>query len=123
LDSQPVRLLVNGYLNGWLTFKYPNQTSRLREDIILMEMMRKMHADIYFLKTIKDASMAEMYKETYKVPNKSYDGYLRSVLPSLLSGSTIVKDVHEMTKEEIEAWKQEDIEMNKRLKAAETEPK
>jgi hypothetical protein len=35
LESQRVKCLTEGYLRGWLTFEYPQQTSRLREDIIL----------------------------------------------------------------------------------------
>ncbi len=51
-------------------------------------------ADIFFLKTVKDASIAGGLaaagnNKAISVPDKPYDGYLHSILPSILTSSTI----------------------------------
>jgi hypothetical protein len=108
-------LLIKGYLGDWLTFRYPLQTSRLREDLILREMRDGIIADIYFLKTLKESAiaggLAAVNKKAIDLPDKPYEGYIRSRLPSLLVNTKLDA---ELTPERAAHWKKILEEKNKK---------
>ncbi len=95
MESQRVRCLIVGYLLGWLDFEYKGPFSQLKEDLILQEVHRKLLSDVLFLKTVKEASLSgglvTMDTKHAKWADKTYEGYIRSVLPSLIAPTTIVK--------------------------------
>ena len=98
-------MLSIGYLQNWLDFKYPQTYSHLREELILDEIQRKLIADISYLKTVKEASLSaglvQMDTKYSTWADKSFDTYVRSVLPSILPQSTI-KPVK--TTEDVAYW-------------------
>ena len=87
MESQRIKLLTEGYLCGWLTFKYPNQTSKLREEYILGCIFDRQLSDILDKKLLLESACIPLdgagRKDTIAGLMKSYKLYGRLKLPSL----------------------------------------
>jgi translation initiation factor 6 (eIF-6) len=115
LDSQQVRLIIGAWKRGWLDKTYVLPTSKLREDLLLREVKNELLAEIFALKTVKDAAIAGGLvagnQKNITIPDKAYDGFIHSVLPSILTTPTI----NTITPEKAKFWTDFLNEKNKQL--------
>jgi hypothetical protein len=120
LDSQQTKLIIGAWKRGWLDTTYPQTTSVIRENILLREVKSEILADVFFLKTIKDAAIAGGLvagnQKNITIPDKAYDGYIHSVLPSILTTPTINTITPEKAKYWTDFLTQKNAELQEELK-------
>jgi hypothetical protein len=108
LESQRVKLLIEGYLRGWLDFKYEQGYSRVREDLILYTMEQEHYADVLRAKLLMDAALVGgASNKTATMLNGLegiYQSYLGLKLPDLAPKTTI-KSKSTISKESIQEMK------------------
>lgn len=67
MESQRVKLLIECYLRGWLTFDYPQRVSALREEIILSHLIDERYYELLknklFVETTLRASLSQTGKK------------------------------------------------------------
>jgi hypothetical protein len=111
LESQRVRCLTEGYLRGWLPFKYNTQTSRLREEIILDyiqdERLYSLLQNKLLIETSLRSSMENRTKDTIKPIFDVSKHMIGLKLPSALPKDKIEenKTAIGLSKAEIDEWK------------------
>lgn len=112
MESRRVTLLTEGYLLGWLNFKYPNPSSELRENIILSQIENKKVAEIMQLRITAHASLISGVLVNNPKIAKNIDdeisSYSELTLPYLPKRDNISKaklPKLPTTPEEIASWK------------------
>jgi hypothetical protein len=87
LDGQRVKFLTTGYLRGWLDFKYPQRSSRLREEIILRSIEEEIYLDLFKERLQKDytifAGLAKKPEKLFKSIDDAHIKYVGLKLPEL----------------------------------------
>jgi len=101
LESRRVILLTEGFLNGWLDFKYNTRFSKLREEYILTYIERKQATEAIKLKSIIDACLAsgKLTAETASIAYETFEKYIDLTLPYAIKKDKISNKV--ITKEEL----------------------
>ena len=86
MESRRVILLTDGYLHGWLDFKYKNPLSRAREEHILNCIEERKFAEVRQVRTIMDGIIGAGLRspDLIKSAFASYDSYLELALPYLV---------------------------------------
>lgn len=109
MESQRVKFLISGYLRGWLSFDYTQKTSKLREEIILLQLEEEHYEELLEAKTLMDAALIggnqNKTSAMINMVDKSYKLLLALKLPDLAADSKIKQNDQEMTKEDIANWK------------------
>lgn len=110
MESQRIKLLTEGHLRGWLDFKYPQKTSRIREEIILAHLESERIAEALQSKLLVEALFCSSMEHRSKEMIESVYGVLKSLiglkLPSITFEDKIEsKSSKEMTKEEMDEWR------------------
>ena len=118
MDSQRVSCLTEGYLRGWLTFEYPNKYSHIREGIILKTIQDERIYSILSSKLISESVLrAQLIGQSKDAIGPVFD-ILRTLiglkLPSALPEDKINKDHKEISKSELEEWKEFLNKVNKK---------
>jgi hypothetical protein len=116
LESQRVKLLLEGYLHGWLDFKYPQKTSRLRENLVIQHLETRGYEDALSHKLMLDSALIGGHqsktKEMLNSLNKTYNLYLGLKLPDLAVKDTIEEN-SKISKQGLEDYKRLLDEMKK----------
>jgi len=119
LESQRVKLLIRGYLRGWLDFKYVNKTSKLRENLIIYNLENEAYEDALSHKLMLDSALIGGHqnktKEMLNSLNKTYNLYIGLKLPDLSTKDTMEEN-SKITKETLADYKQLIEEMKKQQK-------
>jgi hypothetical protein len=110
LESQRVKLLTDGYLRGWLQFKYPQKTSQLREELVLSYLEEERLTEVLNSKLLVEALFCSSLEQKSKEMIESVYSILKSLvglkLPSITFEDKIEsKPVKEMTKQEMDEWR------------------
>lgn len=111
MESQRVRCLTEGYLRGWLSFKYPNHTSRLKEEIVLNylqdERLYALLQNRLLIETVLRGTMEGRTKATMEPIFDVSKHMIGLKLPSAVAKAKIVeeKTAIGMSKSEIAEWK------------------
>jgi hypothetical protein len=111
LESQRVKCLTEGYLRGWLTFKYPRHTSKLKEEIVLSyiqdERLYALLQNRLLIETVLRGSVEGRTKETMEPIFDVSKHMIGLKLPSALPKAKIVEEKTELglSKSEIDEWK------------------
>lgn len=118
MDSQRVSCLTEGYLRGWLTFEYPNKYSHIRESIILKTIQDDRIYSLLSNKLISESILrAQLIGHSKDAAGPVFD-ILRTLiglkLPSAIAEDKINKDHEEMSKSELEEWKEFLDKVNKK---------
>lgn len=120
MESRRVTLLTEGYLLGWLNFKYPNNFSELREELIISQVEKRKVAELMGLRINAYASLISgVLRQNTKLAdeiNKELASYSELTLPYLPKKDNINKSSLPKiptTPEEIAAWKNLLKERNK----------
>jgi hypothetical protein len=111
LESQHVKALTEGYLRGWLNFKYTLKTSRIRESVILNyieeERLYSLLQNKLFIDTAVLSSLPNKTRETLAPIYEINKSLIELKLP-LLKPKDKIKDNNNdkaLSKEEIAEWK------------------
>jgi len=108
LESQRVKCLTEGYLRGWLTFEYPQPSSRLREEFVLDyirdERLYKLLEHRLLMETILRATMDSRSKDVLAPIFETSRSLIGLKLPSALPKDTINKK-EELSKNDLEEWR------------------
>jgi hypothetical protein len=116
LESQRVKLLLEGYLHGWLDFKYPQQTSKLRESLVVRHLETKGFEDALSHKLMLDSALIGGHqsktKEMLNSLNKTYNLYIGLKLPDLAVKDTIEENA-KLSKQTLADYKKLLDEMKK----------
>jgi hypothetical protein len=116
LESQRVKLLIRGYLRGWLDFKYVNKTSKLRENLIIYNLENEAYEDALSHKLMLDSALIGGHqsktKEMLNSLNKTYNLYIGLKLPDLATKDTMEEN-SKITKETLSDYKKLIEEMKK----------
>lgn len=119
MESQRVKLLIRGYLRGWLDFKYVNKTSKLRENLIIYNLENEAYEDALSHKLMLDSALIGGHqnktKEMLNSLNKTYNLYIGLKLPDLSTKDTMEEN-SKITKETLADYKQLIEEMKKQQK-------
>lgn len=111
MESQRVKCLTEGYLRGWLSFKYPSQTSQVREEIILNyiqdERLYSLLQNKLLIETILRGTMEGRTKDTMNPIFTVSKHMIGLKLPSALPKVKIEepKTAIGLSKSEIDEWK------------------
>ena len=93
MDSRRIKLLLSGYFNGRLDFKYKNPLSKLREEIVLRHEDQALNEKVLFAKAITDAiiwsHLIPRDSKLFKIPEESFGAFTNLVLPYLAKESKI----------------------------------
>jgi len=116
LESQRVKLLLKGYLRGWLNFDYTQKTSRLRENLVIYHLEGEAYEDSLSHKLMLDSALIGGHqsktKEMLNSLNKTYNLYVGLKLPELATKDTI-EDKATLSKKNLEDYKNLLAEMKK----------
>lgn len=110
MEGQRVKHLTEGYLRGWLSFKYPLDSSYLREELILEHIEEsKWHDALEHKLFIETVLRAGMQSRNLDPIYETKDTLLGIKLPSTrlkdkIKEKSISKDM-ELTPENIQEWK------------------
>jgi hypothetical protein len=111
LESQHVKALTEGYLRGWLNFKYTLKTSRIREGLILNyieeERLYSLLQNKLFIDAAVLSSLPHKTRETLAPIYEINKSLIELKLP-LLTPKDKIKDNNNdkaLSKEEIAEWK------------------
>jgi hypothetical protein len=109
LESQRVKCLTEGYLRGWLTFEYPQPTSRVREEIILNhiqdERLYSLLQHKLLIETVLLATAGNRTKQVLEPIFETSRSLIGLKLPSALPKDTIKKK-EELSKSELDEWRE-----------------
>lgn len=123
MESQRVKLLTEGYLRGWLSFKYASKTSRLRENVILYHLENEAYADALSHKLSMDSAVIGGHqsktKEMLNSLNKTYNLYIGLKLPDVATKDKMEEN-SKVTKDTLMEYKKliEEIKKNQKDKDA-----
>jgi hypothetical protein len=110
LESQRVKGLTEGYLRGWLDFKYPLKTSTLREEIIIKNIQDEWYYNIVSNKTqVYSALMSAGHKlgdKSVSSLNKMLRELVELKLPYLLPKDRIQENDSDLSREELIKWRE-----------------
>jgi hypothetical protein len=116
LESQRVKLLLRGYLRGWLDFKYVNKTSKLRENLIIYNLENEAYEDALSHKLMLDSALIGGHqnktREMLASLNKTYNLYIGLKLPDLSTKDTMEEN-SKITKDTLADYKKLLEEMKK----------
>lgn len=116
MESQRVKLLLKGYLHGWLDFKYRNKTSQIRESLVIRHLESEAYEDALSHKLMLDSALIGGHqsktKEMLNSLNKTYNLYIGLKLPDLAVKDTI-EDNSKISKKNLEDYKKLLEEMKK----------
>lgn len=119
MESQRVKLLIRGYLRGWLDFKYVNKTSKLRENLIIYNLENEAYEDALSHKLMLDSALIGGHqnktKEMLNSLNKTYNLYIGLKLPDLAAKDTMEEN-SKISKETLADYKKLIEEMKKQQK-------
>lgn len=119
MESQRVKLLLRGYLRGWLDFKYVNKTSKLRENLIIYNLENEAYEDALSHKLMLDSALIGGHqnktKEMLNSLNKTYNLYIGLKLPDLAAKDTMEEN-SKITKDTLADYKKLIEEMKKKQK-------
>ena len=119
MESQRVKLLLRGYLRGWLDFKYVNKTSKLRENLIIYNLENEAYEDALSHKLMLDSALIGGHqnktKEMLNSLNKTYNLYIGLKLPDLAAKDTMEEN-SKITKDTLADYKKLIEEMKKQQK-------
>ncbi len=119
MESQRVKLLLRGYLRGWLDFKYVNKTSKLRENLIIYNLENEAYEDALSHKLMLDSALIGGHqnktKEMLTSLNKTYNLYVGLKLPDLSTKDTMEEN-SKITKDTLADYKKLIEEMKKQQK-------
>lgn len=109
MESQRVRAITEGYLRGWLKFDYTQKTSWLREELIIRHVEESFLYDLLkqklFIETVIRSSLENKTPKLF-APVFDVSKLLISLkLPSLVAEDTIKEDSAELTKRDLDEWK------------------
>ncbi len=122
MESQRVRLLLEGYLRGWLNFEYPNSFSYIREEIILSNIFEERLQSIYekrlFIDTAIKSSLLTKGKVDLDSIHELFTNIVDLKLPLLAAKDKIKKESNRknskhLTDQDIEVFKKELAELQK----------
>lgn len=109
MESQRVKLLTEGYLRGWLCFKYTHSYSRLREEIILSKIEEDRTYELLhnklFMETVLRSTLENKTKSTLDPIFDTADMLVGLKLPSLAPKDKIKKDKAQLDKDDLAEWK------------------
>ena len=116
MESQRVKILIEGYLRGWLDFKYPQKFSSLREELILTHIAEERFHDLLntrvLIESVLRASLLDKSRNTIAPIFDLFNEQIRLKLPSMASEVKIENSddkkkplPKELSKDEIAAWK------------------
>ncbi len=116
MESQRVKLLLRGYLRGWLDFKYVNKTSKLRENLIIYNLENEAYEDALSHKLMLDSALIGGHqnktREMLASLNKTYNLYIGLKLPDLSTKDTMEEN-SKITKDTLADYKKLLEEMKK----------
>lgn len=83
--------MTEGYKRGWLTFKYPTQASRLREDFIIQQIEKDRLLEFHRVRLQAEASLASAIpnKASFELVYATLDQYKGLALPYLATKASI----------------------------------
>ncbi len=109
MESQRVSCLIEGYLRGWLNFKYPQRTSRLREEIILHKLqndrMFELLKEKLFIESTLRATSDKRSKELFEPIFELNKMLIALKLPSIVAKDKIKQEKKQLSKEDLAEWK------------------
>ncbi len=109
MESQRVKCLTEGYLRGWLTFKYPQRSSKLREQLIVdyiqEERLYQLLQNKLFIETTLRSSIERKSKDTLEPIFEVSRSLIGLKLPSALPKDTIKKDDKDLSTDDLSEWK------------------
>lgn len=115
MESQRVRLLIEGYLRGWLNFDYTQRYSIAREDIILTHIHEERLYGLLQNKLLVDTVLTATSSGRSRSTVDALIGVLHTMiglkLPLSLPKDRISKD---LGKEELAEWKSFLEQVNKK---------
>lgn len=121
MESQRVSLLTEGYLRGWLTFKYPLSSSYFREELILRYIEDARLCEVMEHKLLVETTLRGTLQVKDLNPVYETREFLLGLkLPSLKSKDKIKqapKTQKDFTPEQIAEWKQALADAQKHKKA------
>lgn len=116
MEGQRVKLLIRGYLRGWLDFKYVNKTSKLRENLIIYNLENEAYEDAMSHKLMLDSALIGGHqnktREMLNSLNKTYNLYIGLKLPDLVAKDTMEEN-SKITKDTLADYKKLIDEMKK----------
>ena len=109
MESQRVKCLTEGYLRGWLSFQYPLETSRFKEELILAyiqeERLYGLLQNKLFIETVLRSNFERKTKDVLDPIFDVSRSLIELKLPSAVPDDTIKKDNTELKKEDLAKWK------------------
>jgi hypothetical protein len=109
LESQRISGLIEGYLRGWLTFDYPQRTSRIREEVILHKLqndrMFELLKEKLFIETTLRATTEKRSKEIIEPIFDLNRMLIALKLPSIVAKDKIKQEKKDLDKAELAEWK------------------
>ncbi len=108
MESQRIRHLTEGFLQGWLTFEYPNRTSELREEIVLSyihdQALFKLLEHKLLIETVLRGTSNSRAKDLYDPIFEVSNSLVGLKLPSAVPKDTINKDKTELSQDDLAEW-------------------
>lgn len=123
MESQRVKLLIEGYLRGWLDFKYTKRTSRLRENLILYHLENEAYADALSHKLMMDSALIggqeSKTRDMLNALSKTYNLYIGLKLPDVATKDKMEENT-KITKDTLVEYKKllEEIQKSQKDKNA-----
>jgi hypothetical protein len=112
LESQRVKFLLEGYLRGWLDFKYPQPTSSVREELIIYHLQEQAAYELLenklFIETTLRSTIPSKAKNFLDPIFDIQRSMVGLKLPSALPKDTIKQDEKpkELTADDLNTWKE-----------------
>jgi len=100
--------LIEGYRRGWLSFTYPQKSSRLREELILNSIVEDRTAEILQTRLLIESSLGAYHRSKELGPSldKLNNSILELRLPSALPKPKLGDVGAGISKTELLAWKE-----------------
>lgn len=109
MESQRVKCLTEGYLRGWLSFQYPLESSKFKEELVLGYIQEQRLYGLLqhklFIETVLRSSFERKTKDTLDPIFDVSRALIELKLPSAVPTDTIKKDAAELKREDLVKWK------------------